>query len=268
MSGTDTTWWGPALIPAGTCGRWRIGPTTIWIERLRGEWRVATESSNNSGDGVDDEVEVENPADAPELLEMDNVARYGMSTATSEITLSPLLADRPVVTRPLKPFVVPARETVTVFVGSPVWLALHLGDSNLPFDELPIDRPADTWFGPPTAAGQLCYASRTACRLRRAEMPIRPHRALSKVRVVNRADSAFLLERMQLPVEYLELYRSADGALLTQDVELERAEANAPAPMTVLPGAPSHAKDAVRVAAARKRDSTNLLVGAFTALFR
>lgn len=264
MSPGAEIWWGAHDIAVGSCGRWRIGPTALWIQRLHAEWRLATEPV----DGSDELVEVEVPADPPDLLELDAVARFGMSHDGTEITLQPRLADRPVVTQPRKPFFVPPHESVVVFVGSPVWLALSLAGEVDPFHELPIARPADTWFGPPTDAGQLCYASRTYCRLRREQLPVLPHRALSRVRVINKASTAFLLERMQLPVEYLELYRGGDGALWSQDVELVHAEADVPAPMTIRRGAPGLAASAEHVAGARKHDGSNLLVGAFTALFR
>lgn len=254
-------WWGPREVPLGSCGRWRIGPAVLWIERLHSEWRLATESAPD-----DDAVDVAVPAEAPDLLELDTVMRFGMSSDGAEITLQPRLADRPVVTRPRKPFFVPPRESVTLFVGSPVWVALSL-DADVELTELPIRRPADTWFGSPID-GELCYASHTGCRLRREEVPIRPHRALSKVRVVNRASTGFVLERMQLPVEYLELYRAVDGSLWSQDVELVRAEADAPTPMSIQPGAPELAEDGELVAGPRKHDGGNVLVGAFTALFR
>lgn len=66
-------------------------------------------------------------------------------------------------------------------------------------------RPSDTWFGPTTSEGEPCYASKTVCRLRVEDVPLRPHRCLTKVTLRNRADDSLSLDRLKLPVNALAL---------------------------------------------------------------
>ena len=45
----QSPWWGEFDVPHGSIGRWRIGPTDLWIQRLRGEWRLASVPRDESG---------------------------------------------------------------------------------------------------------------------------------------------------------------------------------------------------------------------------
>ena len=40
-------WWGTFELPEGEARRWRVGPVTLWIQRLRGEWRVLHEHADD-----------------------------------------------------------------------------------------------------------------------------------------------------------------------------------------------------------------------------
>ncbi len=257
-------WWGSFTIPHGTFGRWRVGPMTMWIQRLRNEWRVATEAERDQLT----EMSVTIPSDGRDLLSLPTVVRFGVDDDDETIVIEPRLADRPVVTRPESPFHLPAGEAVTLYVSTPLWVALAPGGTRDVIEEVPTMRPSDTWFGPNTRTGELCYATRTTCRLRLEELPIRPHRAVTEVRLDNRADSELVLERMQLPVEYLALYQAKDGVVWTQDVSLTRVEAEELAPLRVDPGAPRAAEGRPRLSPPRKELTGNILVRAFSSLFQ
>ena len=88
--------------------------------------------------------------------------------------------------------------------------------------ETPLERPPDTWIGPSTREGELCYATRSAARLDRASVPLHPHRALTELRIENGASDTLHLERVSLAVPYLSVYAARDGALWTESVVLER----------------------------------------------
>lgn len=72
--------------------------------------------------------------------------------------------------------------------------------------------------------GTLAYASKTACRLSLDELPKRPHRAVTPIRIFNRAASSLKLERILVPVPNLILFYSEDQGLWTQTISLSRNE--------------------------------------------
>jgi hypothetical protein len=260
----DKTWWGNLQVDMGTAARLRIGPATLLIGRLESEWHIATETT---GDPEDIALDIELPADDPDLLARANVRRFGVSGQARNVTLSARLADRPVVAASHKPVELPAGETLTVYVGSPVWIHVEAAEPRRELFEMPLSRPADTWFGPSPRVGELCYTSRTHYRLRLNEMSYKPHRAITSVLVENQASTPLLLESLKLPVPHLALYGTADGRLWTQDVTLSRDDEHELSPLRVRQGAPRQAENAVRIAEPRQPIPDNVMVRAFSSLF-
>ena len=113
----------------------------------------------------------------------------------------------------------PCRQVGRV-IESPRLRILHRGD---PVVDEPIVRPSDTWFGPNTQAGELCYAARMTARLHLENVSVQPGRAISAVHVHNRSTSALDVHRIKIPVESLSLFASADGHLWTESLSLERS---------------------------------------------
>ena len=86
-----------------------------------------------------------------------------------------------------------------------------------------IFRPTDTWFGPDTQSGSLCYASRSFHRVRLAQVPTLPHRATIEVVVHNLSDSMLSLERMLISVQHLSLYLTEEARRIHHG-EVERRD--------------------------------------------
>jgi hypothetical protein len=259
-------WWGHYKVPDQHGGCWRIGPLTLWIQRFAREWRIAYVRSS---DPMASEVEktVPAPAETIEPAIDASLSRYSFRQTHRELELVPLLADRSVVSRPETPFYIPAGEELTLYISSPLWVRVMVGEPPTMLQELPIYRPSDTWFGPSTREGELCYASRTHCRLRLEDVPFRPHRAVTPVLIRNRGERELHLERLSLPVPYLSLYRDADGRLWTEPVTLDHEPNAEMASMKLGQGPAPEAKKAKEVSGPRRRAEANLLVRAFSALF-
>lgn len=255
------TWWGEYALEPGQTGRWRIGALTLWAHRRTGEWRLAHGSSN---DPFDDGVHVEVPSAEPIPSQGLTAMRYGMKRTDPTLVLEPALPDRPVVSRPDTPFYVLAGEEVRLYISAPVWVRALAGARKLL--EVPVYRPSDTWFGPSTREGEVCYDSRTSCRTELADLPQRPHRAVAAVRIRNRTGESVLIERLNLPVPFLSVYASPAGTLWTQGVTLEMANEGGTAELRIDKGAPPEAEGAALVSGAREDADRNLLVRALSAL--
>lgn len=266
MSSTESAapWWGVFEFAAGQTRRWEIGPSTLWISRYDHEWRVAHLQHD---DPLLDRCRAGATASEDEIDEEAVSHRFALRSAGSELRIEPLLADRAVVIRPEMPFRVLSGEEVTLYVSTPLWLRLALGASGPKLIELPSYRPSDTWFGSSTIEGELCYASRTIGRLALEDLPARANRALTPVRCDNRGQDALQLERLKIPVQYLELYE-APGTLWTQSVVLTREESGDLAGLRFEPRPPPEAPDSPRVSPARQASEQNLVVRAFSKIFR
>ena len=251
--------WGEEIVvPAGGWRSWRIGPLKLWAQRLAKEWRVAWQE--DAGD--DDEPETA-PGEPPEAATLERVAADRLG---ERLIMSPGLADRSVVVRPQTRFrLVPGGE-VALYLGTPLWFRLETSEPRHRLLDLPTRRPSDTWFGPSTTAGELCYAGRTAARLNRENLPAVTHLAFTRVLLRNRADDDLLLERINLPVPNLALFAGGGGALWTQTVRVERGADGHLAEVRIDDRPPALAEAARRLAGPRVRAGRNAFSRALSAL--
>ncbi len=198
-------------------GRWQIGPLSLTIAHLESEWRVQYREAENNEEVLNDWT-VAIPGDP--LDEDANISRFLFGRTSDNLEVRPALADRALVVRPVNPLYLPPTERINLFVSSPLWIIASVGQGNTELVDVPIQRPSDTWFGPSTWEGDLCYAARTRARLDLTEIPPRPHRAITGVRIHNKGKQTMLLERLTLPMTHLTLYSDADGMLWTNDLRI------------------------------------------------
>ncbi|MFO8071961.1 MAG: hypothetical protein R6V85_08800 [Polyangia bacterium] len=268
MNKENVCWWGVFRVPTGTAKRWTIGPLTLHVQRLADEWRVASQTAD---DPFASEVTVAEKsfADRAALFEMGTAARTAQIDDSEEIALVPALPDRSVVTSSERPLTVLPGEKAAIFVSSPLWVRLERPDGDL-LEELPIYRPSDTWFGPNTRQGELCYASRTTYRTSVELIPALPHRAITEVEMDNQAGSPIRVDRMQLPVKHLSVFLAADGRLRTEDVVFRRGDAQDLAELKLREGIRTAAGSAApeKISGPRERPQGNLAIRAFGSIFK
>lgn len=266
-----TAWWGTYSFDHDTMGRWRIGPSTLWVYHARREWRLL---HGEEGDPMEPVSAVDLPLDpsvTDALLTGDHpeatTHRYSFERPIEQLHLAPVMPDRALVVRPDTPLFVLAGESVTLFVSTPLWIRVEVGDPPMRLQELPSHRLPDTWFGPSTREGELCYATRTAGRLRLADLPLRAHRAVTPIHVRNRADDALLLDRLQLPVQYLSIYQAPNVSLWTEAVTVERDRGGELAAVRFGRGAPPEAEFAKLLQPPRQAAHSSTVIRKVGALF-
>lgn len=263
-SAAFSQWWGQNEFTGDQVRRWKIGPSSIWVERREFEWRL---HQLERAEGGDTEIEVATICAADEIDPDAKLDRFAVNSRGMSLSVSPMLADRPVVVRPESPLYVPSGEDVTLYVSTPIWLKFETASPSRLLAERPAQRPSDTWFGPSTLVGELCYASRTSGRLKLADLPRRPHRAITPMRIRNLAKDALLLQRVKVPVQYLTLYHSRAGGLWTQTATVLREQDGDLAALQLGRRAPSEAAGARQVTPPRQKAESHLALRAFTRLF-
>lgn len=210
-----TRWWGEHELELGACRYWRIGPLSLWVTRLEHEWQVSHRWSDDPFDSTyereRDDVEI------PAGLER---RRYLFVDAGKRLSLTARVADRPVVARPEQPLIIPAGESATLYVASPVWVELAVGEARRgggparAFAELPIWRMPSTWFGENTLEGTLCYAARSRAMLEPGLA--RGPRVVTSVDLRNACDVALRVQRLALPLPQMSVFCDANDGLWTE----------------------------------------------------
>lgn len=180
------------------------------------------------------------------------------------VAIAPCLADRPVVTRPQVPTELLPRQRVRLLVSTPLWLQIQIGEQLLL--ELPSIKLSDTWFGPHTRSGELCYAAQTRARLTTEQLPEDPLRAQTEVTLINHASTPLLLERLNLPVPNLPLY--SDGLRFwTASLTIERSRDQQTAQVEIDPRPPQASRAAQQICAPRREIRGGVLNRAVEFLF-
>ncbi len=269
-----TPWWGSFSLEEQTGGQWDIGPSTLWVYRSSHVWRVIHQPSTDpvTADPMAQRSDLAVPLADEEMksvLETEDPARathrYSVRTTTETVALRPALADRPVVSRPEHPLSVLPNESVTLYLSTPLWVRVELVESDRRLWEAPSHRMSDTWFGSSTREGTLCYATRTAGRLRLDRLPLRLHRALTPLQIRNRAHDALALERVQLPAPHLALYETPDNVLWTDAVTMIRREGEEGAVVRIAEGPPPDVDAATRLQDPRETSKQGLITSTFSA---
>lgn len=258
----STLWWGRFDFEMDNTRHWRVGPYALWLSRRDGEFRLATSLQGDPGPaglvwGALTEEDL--PVDADTM-------RFGVDDSVTGLELVPLTADRAFIFKSENPFIVPQGSMVTAFMSSPVWVRLQLQNPTRLLHEMPTVRPSDTWFGPSTMEGELCYAARTSVRFHLENLPVRSYRAVTVVRIENRAATPLPLARLRLPLPQLSLYSSEEGRLWTETVSLTRKNEGDFAEIKLSGKAPRVAGKCTRVAKPREDLGRRPLIRSFTGL--
>ncbi|MFW5452402.1 DUF432 domain-containing protein [Thioalkalivibrio sulfidiphilus] len=256
-------WWDRREVPVGEGLRYVIGPLTLQLFRSRNSWRLWT-TRVPADETQPSEALVERLTNMPGE---EGAERFVFGSSPAPLRLRPMLADRSVVIRARQSVFVPPGEEAILYLSSPVWIALDLGEPARSLREIPVSQLSDTWFGLSTREGELCYAARTHARNHLEQVPRRPHRAVTPVKVRNEASTLLPIEKLNLPVPLLSVYGDADKGLWTEEVHLTRSADSDMAALRVVPGVPVHAPRAERLSGPRTEPGRGGLVRAFTDLF-
>jgi hypothetical protein len=241
-------WWGTFNFQESQPRFWEIGALQLGIERQPREWRIAS-SSGEDLEKNSIQVGADKPAGTFEKLQ--DFKRFMFHQTSSTITLTPILADRAQVSHADTPFYLPPNQEATIYVSSPVWVRIESGNPKTTLLEVPVIRQSDTWHGPNTLEGELCYASRTFCRTDLENLPVRSHRVMTPVIIYNYSKSPLLIEQLSLPLPYLSIYVDGTGGLWTEELVIKN-EINYKHTVKQGKGAPHIAKDATLISAPRQ----------------
>ena len=268
-------WWGTFSLKPDTGGRWDVGPSTLWLYRTHREWRVFSRLSADSAgvaDPMTNRSEIAVPVESGEMsdvLELVDqrikVTRHAFGKTKPRVVLQPVLADRPVVSRPEQTMHIPAGESITLYISTALRIQIVLPDSEQVLQELPSYQLSDTWFGTTTTRGEFCYASRTSGRLQLDDVPRRFHRAVTPLEVENSGADSLVLERVQLPVRHLSLFETSGNTLWTETVKMTRKSGSDGAEIQIRRGPPGYAGEATLLQPPRDSGKKGLFTTTFSA---
>jgi hypothetical protein len=165
-------WWSCRDVDEGQGICCTLGPLTLTLLRESDAWHLWM-SREEWDETQAYEAAVETLQARPEPGDSE---RFVFGKSPRRLCLRPLLADRSVVVRARQSVFIPPGEEAMLYLSTPVWVSVDLGEPARALREIPVQQLSDTWFGPSTREGELCYAARTHARNHLDEVPRRPHR--------------------------------------------------------------------------------------------
>jgi hypothetical protein len=260
-------WWNRHQIAIGKTSYWQIGPLHLWVKRLPHQWFFAWTHTDNWLDStvkVLSQMENEEP---PPHIEQ---ARFTFKDAGTELSFAPRLADRAIVTWLETPIHVLPGEEVVMYVSTPLWIRAEMTGTPQTLQDVTCFRLSDTWLGDVTSiGGELAYASRTRAVFQLEDITLRPHTAITAVRLRNLGETQLPLDRINLPMQRLSLFYSAKTGFWTDTMILERRDDEAEfANLRLDQQAPPEAAPTQFVAPPRVAADSHTVVRAFNSLFR
>lgn len=257
-------WWGNYNLSLEDSLLWTIGPFSLQILRREKEWLI-WHLQQNIDEPKEDTWSLKKNACMNN--EEGEIKRYVFSHTEESLLVMPRLADRPVVVKAIKPLHILAGQQVDMYVSTPLWFSARVHSSGTELQEIPIVRPSDTWFGPSTMKGELCYASTTHGRLYLTDLPLWPHRAISSVKIKNQTNKPLLLTQLSLPTQYLSLFDTEGGGLWTEAITLLNDDDSNLAKVSFTDSPPLPHASARKIVTARQKKESNMLLYTFSTLF-
>lgn len=259
-----SSWWGLFNATVDAVITWQIGPLSFAVLRRAREWQICHRTS----DWPDDSPAGWAVGTADSLdCSTGELERHVLAQTDGLLLIEPALADRSVVIKSAVPILVPAGEQISFYVSTPMWVRGHIQGSNHPLLDVAAVRMSDTWFGPSTMEGELCYATTITGRLYLDDLPVRAHRAITPLRIKNNGAAPLKLEKLSLPVPFLSLFDSQEQGLWTEEMTLLHDERKDLAQVIIGAGPPELWSRAERVGAPRRTADRSILYRTFGALF-
>ncbi|WP_339723642.1 hypothetical protein [uncultured Paraglaciecola sp.] len=209
-------WWGEVSLALDEVKVWGLGKRMIAIQRLPKEWVIWNKESDSESTS---QITVKSLKTANTFSDPP-YSRHLVNQTTDTINISPMLADRPIVARPATSLNILPGEHIELYISSPLWFLMKLKNKTSPIVDIPFLRPSDSWFGPSTMEGELCYAKYTDARVNLLQIEKRGHRAITPVLIKNQHTETLVIERINLPAPFLALYADENQDFWTQEVEI------------------------------------------------
>ena len=256
----NSRWWGSFDLPRGDWSCWTVGQLKFYICSDSKEWSIAW---SRAGYALNTDVSYQLGGCPP--VESDSIerSRFIAGGDSTLLDLDLQLADRAMVARPETPIFIAVGECVNLYISSGIWLQCRVADKILV--DIPVNRPSDTWFGPNTTEGELCYFSLTRARTSQSEVTVYPHRATTKVTVVNQSENLLRIERLRVPTQLLNLYSNDQAELVTDSLTYNLKASGTKTEIKI--ERLSELDGVSCVSSARIQDHDNLVTEAFSRIF-
>jgi len=212
----NSKWWGNITFNINDIKVWNIGERKIAIQRFEKEWLIWNAETHTESAA---QISLKSLKTSNTLADVP-YSRHLFKQTEETIIISPSLADRSIVARPASKLNIPSGEQIELYVSTPLWFTVKPKSKPIAIADIPFWRPSDSWFGPTTMEGELCYAKFTDAKISLAKLEVRYHRAVTPVLIKNEHNEMLTIERINLPAPFLTLYADKQQQFWSDKIEI------------------------------------------------
>ncbi len=253
-------WWGERHLQLEQKVSWDLGSLVINITRLDSEYDIHFSYTGKPSGSPSLDNNLQLGAGEGEKL------RFACEKTLGKVKLQPTMADRPVVARPIDPVLLLPNQKTTLYISTPIWIAVYLDDNEIPALDIPVIEITSTWFGPSPRVGELCYGGKIAAYSSYEKLVANGCVATLPIVVQNQNDEILKLERINIPVPYLDLLHSGTMGFWMQGIELIREHDKKDSKVRMLKGTRQGLGELTKVSASRKH-ANSIISKTFDSLF-
>ena len=186
--------WGTISLADGQVKYTTIGALHYWLKSKNGEVWIAY--------GYD--AELPSPVSEEAPPEELTWSRWAGSGDASEVQVTPVFADKPLIVHSEYPLKVSPGAKIQIFSRIPVWVRIATAE-DYQLVEMPTVKLSRTWFGTPVE-GELCYHATTMARRDLSDVDKKPHVVSCPIVIQNKSDEELDFEHFCFRVERLSMY--------------------------------------------------------------
>ncbi|MCR4318383.1 MAG: hypothetical protein NUW37_18730 [Planctomycetes bacterium] len=154
------------------------------------------------------------------VIDMGGSVVYTSDSQDRRVTVTPIAADRPVIVKASNKFFLGSGGTTSLFVYTPIWIAVKLGEKNAQGRELKTRLLSDTWYGPNTMTGEFCYDF-IADVLISADQIFRSTSVIfTKVKFHNASKDTIAIDKIRVPLPNLSVFSDQWSRLWTEEITM------------------------------------------------
>jgi hypothetical protein len=213
----QSPWWGNAIVAEDQSHFWKIENYVLCVDHHQQEWRFS------------EQHHAEQPL---------QYTKFIAKNMTQEILVRPCLPNRPLVLQLHEPLYLQPHTDTLLYFSLPVWIRIEFPRLMQDLAEFILTPLSDTWWGPNTYSGQLCYAHATQPTTQVESMPPSQTQAYCPIFLNNQTSKPVFLQHLYLPLSFLTLYESAHHDLWTEQLNIYPSNLSQMPELFITQGAP------------------------------
>lgn len=195
----QSSWWGRFSVEEDQSRFTKIGNIVLCIDHYNSEWHIASYNESEK-----------------KMLSKN----LGVQILKGDLSLMPILPDRAILFSLERSFFLPVQSSMTLYLSTPAFIRIEVGNPPIYLDEIPTEILSDTWAGKNTLAGELCYYGNSFATLRLEDVPRDNIHVTTPITLMNQSTENILIKELKMPAPFLSIFSDSQNHLWSEQITI------------------------------------------------